>query len=131
MFYNIGGTSERPAESKEQAERTDKGEPGQECQTGHEGSQTVHDRLAERLCDSVHEAENAGMGRIAAAQNPGVYLEAMEETENQAEKSDEAGRAGVLRANGGEQQKRILVHRGNRSREKRYNKRKTRTRRVL
>ena len=36
-----------------------------------------------------------------------------------------------VNTNGGEQQTRLLVHGGHRSREKRHNKRKTRTRRVL
>ena len=118
-------------ESEEQTEGTDEAEPWKECQTGHERSETVHDRLAELLRDSVHEAEDAGMGQMAAAQDSGIYLEAMEEAENQTEKPDEAGRAGVFCANGGEQQKRLLVYGRNRSRDKRHNKRKTRTRRVL
>ena len=39
--------------------------------------------MAELLRDSVPKDENAGMGRMAAAPNPGIYLEAMEEAENQ------------------------------------------------
>ena len=50
------------------------------------------------------------MGRVAAAPNPGIHLEAMEETENQVKESDETGRAGILRMNGSEQQERILVY---------------------
>lgn len=68
---------------------------------------------------------------MAAAQDPGIYLEAMEETENQVEKSNKTGRAGVFRTNGSEQQKRILVYGGHQSRETRHNKRKPHTRRIL
>ena len=37
------------------------------------------------------------MGRMAAAPNPCIHLEAMEETEDQVEKPCEARRAGILR----------------------------------
>ena len=59
---------------------------------------------------------------MVAAQDPGVHLEAMEETENQIEEPDEAGRTGILRTNGSEQQERILVYGEHRSREKSDNK---------
>ena len=36
--------------------------------------------MAELLRDSVPKDENAGMGRMAAAPNPCIHLEAMEET---------------------------------------------------
>ena len=50
------------------------------------------------------------MGRVAAAQNPGIHLEAMEETENQAKEPDEAGRTGILCTDVSEQQERIPVY---------------------
>mgnify|MGYP006912492152 CR=1 FL=1 len=69
------------AESKEQIAWTDEAEPGTECPQGHGRSQTLHDRVAQLLRDSIHEAENAGMGWVAASKNPNVHLEAMKEAE--------------------------------------------------
>ena len=66
--------------------------------------------MAELLWNRLTQAEAETMGRVAATPNPGIHLEAMEETENQAKEPDEAGRAGILRTNGSEQQERILVY---------------------
>ena len=68
---------------------------------------------------------------MAAAQNPSVHLEAMEETENQAPKLETTGDTREVCKDGGEQPKGILVYGRNRSCEKSNNKRKTHTRRVL
>ena len=61
----------------------------------------LHDGMAELLRDSVPKDENAGMGRVAAAPNPGIYLEAMEEAKNQTPKSDKTEGSRVFRQNGG------------------------------
>ncbi len=68
---------------------------------------------------------------MAAAPNPGIHLETMEEAENQTPKPDEIEGSRVFRQNGGIQQARILVYGEHRSREKRHNKRKTHTRGIL
>ena len=68
---------------------------------------------------------------MAAAPNPGIHLEAMEETENQTSKPDEIESSKELRQNGGIQQTRVLVYGGHRSCEKGYNKRKTHARGIL
>ena len=68
---------------------------------------------------------------MAAAPNPGIYLEAMEEAENQTEKPYEVGCAGILHIYGCQQSKGLLVYGEHRSREKRHNKRKTHTRGIL
>ena len=62
------------------------------------------------------------MGRIAAAPNPCIHLEEMEETEDQIEKPCEARRAGILRTYGCQQPQRILVYGEHGSRDKRHNK---------
>ena len=56
--------------------------------------------MAELLRDSVSKDKNAEMGQMTAAPNPDIYLETMEEAENQIEKPCEAGRAGILRPYG-------------------------------
>ena len=50
-----------------------------------------------------------------AAPNPCIHPEAMEETENQIEESHQAGCAGILRTDGGQQTKGLLVYGRNRS----------------
>ena len=87
--------------------------------------------MTELLRDSVPKDENAGMGRMAAAPNPSIHLEAMEETEDQIEKPCEARRAGILRTYGRQQPKGLLVYGEHGSRDKRHNKRKTHTRGIL
>lgn len=122
---------ESAAESKEQATRNHEAKPRSECPKGHAGNKSLHDGMAELLRDSVNEAENGTMGRMASTSNPSIHLEAMEETENQIKKPCEAGRAGILRIYGSQQPKGLLVYGEHRSCEKRHNKRKAHTRRVL
>ena len=43
----------------------------------------------------------SGMGRLASSENPDVYLETMEEAENESAKPYEVGRAGMARLRGG------------------------------
>ena len=62
--------------------------------------QEIKVRMAELLRDSVPKDENAGMGRMAAAPNPCIHLEAMEETEDQTQEPHEARCAGILRIYG-------------------------------
>lgn len=98
---------------------------------GHAGNKGLHDRMAELLWDSVPKDENAGKGRMAAAPNPCIHLEAMEETEDQTQEPHEARCAGILRTYGRQQPQRLLVYGEHGSRDKRHNKRKTHTRGIL
>ena len=123
--------SQSPAESEEQAARNHEAEPWSQCPKGHAGNKGLHDRMAELLRDSVPKDENAGMGRMAAAPNPCIHLEAMEETEDQTQEPHEARCAGMLRTYGRQQPQRILVYGEHGSRDKRHNKRKTHTRGIL
>ena len=123
--------SQSPAESEEQAARNHEAKPRSQRPKGHAGNKGLHDRMAELLRDSVPKDENAGMGRMAAASNPCIHLEAMEETEDQTQEPHEARGAGILRTYGRQQPQRILVYGEHGSRDKRHNKRKTHTRGIL
>ena len=123
--------SQSPAESEEQAARNHQAKPRSQRPKGHAGNKGLHDRMAELLRDSVPKDENAGMGRMAAAPNPCIHLEAMEETEDQTQEPHEARCAGILRTYGRQQPQRILVYGEHGSRDKRHNKRKTHTRGIL
>ena len=123
--------SQSPAESEEQAARNHEAKPRSQRPKGHAGNKGLHDRMAELLRDSVPKDENAGMGRMAAAPNPCIHLEAMEETEDQTQEPHEARCAGILRTYGRQQPQRILVYGERGSRDKRHNKRKTHTRGIL
>ena len=123
--------SQSPAESEEQAARNHEAKPRSQRPKGHAGNKGLHDRMAELLRDSVPKDENAGMGRMAAAPNPCIHLEAMEETEDQTQEPHEARCAGILRTYGRQQPQRILVYGEYGSRDKRHNKRKTHTRGIL
>ena len=123
--------SQSPAESEEQATRNHQAKPRSQRPKGHAGNKGLHDRMAELLRDSVPKDENAGMGRMAAAPNPCIHLEAMEETEDQTQEPHEARCAGILRTYGRQQPQRILVYGEHGSRDKRHNKRKTHTRGIL
>ena len=123
--------SQSPAESEEQAARNHEAKPRSQRPKGHAGNKGLHDRMAELLRDSVPKDENAGMGRMAAAPNPCIHLEAMEETEDQTQEPHEARCAGILRTYGRQQPQRLLVYGERGSRDKRHNKRKTHTRGIL
>mgnify|MGYP000106734572 FL=1 len=123
--------SQSPAESEEQAARNHEAKPRSQRPKGHAGNKGLHDGMAELLRDSVPKDENAGMGRMAAAPNPCIHLEAMEETEDQTQEPHEARCAGILRTYGRQQPQRILVYGERGSRDKRHNKRKTHTRGIL
>ena len=123
--------SQSPAESEEQAARNHEAKPRSQRPKGHAGNKGLHDRMAELLRDSVPKDENAGMGRMAAAPNPCIHLEAMEETEDQTQEPHEARCAGILRTYGRQQPQRLLVYGEYGSRDKRHNKRKTHTRGIL
>ena len=124
-------SSQSSAESEEQAARNHEAKPRSQRPKGHAGNKGLHDRMAELLRDSVPKDENAGMGRMAAAPNPCIHLEAMEETEDQTQEPHEARCAGILRTYGRQQPQRILVYGEHGSRDKRHNKRKTHTRGIL
>lgn len=123
--------SQSPAESEEQAARNHEAKPRSQRPKGHAGNKGLHDRMTELLRDSVPKDENAGMGRMAAAPNPCIHLEAMEETEDQTQEPHEARCAGILRTYGRQQPQRLLVYGEYGSRDKRHNKRKTHTRGIL
>lgn len=123
--------SQSPAESEEQAARNHQAKPRSQRPKGHAGNKGLHDRMAELLRDSVPKDENAGMGRMAAAPNPCIHLEAMEETEDQTQEPHKARCAGILRTYGRQQPQRLLVYGEHGSRDKRHNKRKTHTRGIL
>ena len=53
--------------------------------------------MAWLLRNRKHEDDHAGMGRLASSENPDVYLETMEEAENESAKPYEVGRAGMAR----------------------------------
>lgn len=124
-------SSQSSAESEEQAARNHEAKPRSQRPKGHAGNKGLHDRMAELLRGSVPKDENAGMGRMAAAPNPCIHLEAMEETEDQTQEPHEARCAGILRIYGRQQPQRILVYGEHGSRDKRHNKRKTHTRGIL
>ena len=124
-------SSQSSAESEEQAARNHEAKPRSQRPKGHAGNKGLHDRMAELLRDSVPKDENAGMGRMAAAPNPCIHLEAVEETEDQTQEPHEARCAGILRTYGCQQPQRILVYGEHGSRDKRHNKRKTHTRGIL
>ena len=124
-------SSQSSAESEEQAARNHEAKPRSQRPKGHAGNKGLHDRMAELLRDSVPKDENAGMGRMAAAPNPCIHLEAMEETEDQTQEPHEARCAGILRTYGRQQPQRLLVYGEYGSRDKRHNKRKTHTRGIL
>ena len=65
----------------------------------------VHDRMAEQLWDSVHEEANGRMERMGTQTIQTVYLEAVEETKNEATEFGKAGHPGILRQNGSQQPK--------------------------
>ena len=53
--------------------------------------------MAWQLRNRKHEDDHAGMERLASSENPDVYLETMEEAENESAKPYEVGRAGMAR----------------------------------
>jgi hypothetical protein len=65
--------------------------------------------MAWLLRNRKHEDDYAGMGRLASSENPDVYLETMEEAENESAKPYEVGRAGMARLRGGVLAKVLLV----------------------
>ena len=87
--------------------------------------------LAELLRDSIHEEYAGGVERLAAQENSRLHLETMEEAPNQIPKFAQTRHPRQICVDGGNEQARLLVYRGNRSRRKGYLKRKTRTRRIL
>ena len=50
---------------------------------------------------NIFKDDNAGMGRLAAPENPDVHLETMEEAKNESRKPKEAGLAGMASLRGG------------------------------
>jgi len=67
-----------------------------------------------RTCHSVHEEYAGGVERLAAQKNPHVHMEAVEENSNQVPQFAQTRHPGEVRMDGGDEQARLLVHRGNR-----------------
>ena len=84
-------------ESKAKAERIDFPQSGQKRPQGDGECKGLHSRMAWLLRNRKHEDDHAGMGRLASPENPDVYLETMEEAENESAKPYEVGRAGMAR----------------------------------
>ena len=80
-------------ESQGQAERTDFPQSGQKCPGRDAEGKGLHPGLAGLLRDSKHENNNGQMGRVAAPQNPDVYLEAVEESTDESKEPDKIGDA--------------------------------------
>ena len=51
--------------------------------------------MAGILRDSEHEGNDAGLGWVAAPQNPYVHMETMEATEDESKESDSARHSGL------------------------------------
>ncbi len=87
--------------------------------------------MAELLRNSEHEEEHRRHQRMALSQDTYVYMETVEETENQAAKSDENGSAERFGMESGNEQTGILVHNTYSCRKYGNDKRKTDKQRLL
>ena len=85
----------------------------------------VYAGLAELLWSSRYEEPNRGTEPMAISQNPNVYMETMEETENEGKEPAENGSAERIGMEGREQPKRLLVYHTNGSGKYGNDKRKT------
>ena len=82
-------------ESEAEAERADFPQSGQKRPQGDGERKDFHPRMAWLLRNCKHKDDHAGMGWLAAPENPDVYLEAMEEAENESGKPKETRRPGM------------------------------------
>ena len=124
------GSPEVSAESQEQASRTHQEEAGKECQNDHGRSETLYAGLAELACHCGYEEYDGRVERLVAEKNLHVYLETMEESENQVPKTAKTGNTREILIYDGVQQARILVYGRHHIRRKSQFKRKTRKRRI-
>jgi len=70
-------------ESKRQAQEADFPQSGAKCTSSHVQGEGIHAGLARILFNSGYEEHNRWLERLAPQKNTNVYLEAMEETENE------------------------------------------------
>lgn len=117
-------------ESQGQAERTDFPQPGQKCPGRDAEGKGLHPGLAGLLRDCEHEDNHAGMGRLAAPPLQMLYLETMEETQDESKEPDEIGDAPVAGVGGEQLPESLLAHGEERSCAAGNLKRKTRTGRI-
>ena len=82
-------------ESKAKAERTDFPQSGQKRPQGDGECKGLHPRMAWLLRNRKHKDNHAGMGWLAAPENPDAHLETMEEAEDESAKPHEARRPGM------------------------------------
>ena len=81
--------------------------------------------MAELLWDCGDEEQDRRTQFMAISQNPYVYLEAMEATENQEEKSDKTWNTRILCPSSGKQSQKTLVRVGDGCGQQSINKTKT------
>ena len=86
---------------------------------------SIHAWMAELLWDCRDEEPNRRTQSMAVPQNTNVYLEAMEATENQEEKSNKTWNTRILCTSSGKQSKKALVCVGNGCGQQGINKTKT------
>ena len=86
---------------------------------------SIYAGMAELLRNRRYEEPNRGTEPMAISQNPNVYMETMEETENEGKEPAENGSAERIGMEGREQPKRLLVYHTNGSGKYGNDKRKT------
>ena len=77
---------EIPEESEAEAQGTDFPQSGQKRPEGYGESQDLYDRMACLLRNREYEEHNVGVERMASKTAPDVYLETVEEAEDQSTK---------------------------------------------
>ncbi len=113
-------------------ERTDFPQSGQQkCPESDGKSNGLHPRLVGLLRDCKHEDDNAELGRMAAKKMPLLYLEAVEEPQNESEESNKAGNSRVGGLQVWKLPKGLLAIVRNDNSQPGYIKRKTRTSGIL
>ena len=118
-------------ESQGQTERTDFPQSGQECPKGDGKRKGLHPGMAGLHRDSEHEDDNGRLGRVATLPLSDVHLEAVEESKNKSQKSDEIGNSGMASLRSGVLWKSLLESSTSPKRPMGNLKQKTRTGRIL
>ena len=81
--------------SQSQAERADFPEPGQKCPSRDAEGKSLHTGLAGLLRNCKHKDNHAELGWVAEKKTSLLYLEAVEESQNESQEPGEAGNAAV------------------------------------
>ena len=118
-------------ESQRQTAKTYFPKSGQKDRHGIQQYQSVYERLAELLCGSRNEDDYGGLERVAASKNTNVYLEAVEEAENEGNKPKEVRNARMAGIQERKYPKRLLGYCGEWDINPHHNKRKTCTQGIL